>query len=72
MSRTIRKKNPIWKEIINNRSSDKKPFYKPDKNFKKIAKSKRKAKEKAAIKKLIDEKSEIVPKFPKQDIYDWF
>ena len=62
MSRT-RRKDYHHNILIN----DDKPWYKPNKKFKSLAKKSRKAKEKEALK--LDK--EIIPEFPNQDVWNW-
>lgn len=46
---------------------DNKPWYKPNKEFKQIKKRSRKAKEKQALRV----GAEIIPEFPKTDVWEW-
>ena len=46
---------------------DKKKWFKPSKAFKEAQKKGRKAKERQAIR----EDKEIIPEFPKTDVWDW-
>ena len=62
MSRTKRK-DYYSDEKVN----DQKPWYKPDSKFKKILKKSRKAKERQALR----QDKEIIPEFPKTDVWDW-
>lgn len=62
MSRTKRK--DYYNDSLVN---DQKPFYKPNKRFKQTLKKSRKAKEKEALR--LDK--EIIPEFPKEDVWNW-
>jgi hypothetical protein len=64
MSRTIRKYYDYNNSTIYN---DRKPWFKPNKQFKTLAKKSRKAKEKEALR--LDK--EVIPEFPKEDVYNW-
>lgn len=72
MSRTFRKTDPNYGlDFDTNR--DKKKWFKPTKKYKKVEKSKRKAKEKQVIKNIknveLDDIS--IPRFPKTDTWNW-
>ena len=77
MSRTFRKDYYEWKnkeEVFINPNRDKKKWYKPDKEFKKVRKNSRKAKERSAIKKIKsngDYENENIPEFKKDDTSWW-
>lgn len=51
-----------------NRKYDKKHWYKPDKDYKKVTKKIRKAKERAAMHK---KRYDNIPIFKKSDVWDW-
>ena len=70
MSRTKRRvtPNPI---LDLETSKDKKKWFKPTKEFKKIRKAIRKAKERAAVRNAVAEKTEVIPEFPKTDVWEW-
>jgi hypothetical protein len=65
MSHTFRKNLYWYYDPKGNR--DCKKWFKPDKKFKTILKQKRKAKEKEALKL----GKEIIPEFPKTDVWEW-
>lgn len=48
---------------------DKKHWYKPNADFKRMQKKSRKAKERDAMRHL--DENEIIPDFPKTDTWDW-
>jgi len=67
MSRTKRKIYPPYEKGLFDDSRDKKKWFKPPSKFKKIMKSRRKAKEKQAFR----QDKEIIPEFPKTDTWKW-
>ncbi len=69
MGNTIRKIHPGWNNLDNNK--DCKKFYKPNKKFKLAQKARRKAKEKDALRHILDKEDVIVPEFKKSDGYNW-
>lgn len=64
MSKTFRKKND-WLDG-EKATRDKKRGYKPNKKFKQLAKSRRKAKEKQALRE-----NKEAPTFRKEDVWNW-
>lgn len=72
MSRTYRKDHYVECNKISfgkpwHIKGDKKRWYKPNKIFKKTRKQRRKAQEKQALRL----EKEIIPEFPKDDVWDW-
>jgi DNA-binding transcriptional regulator GbsR (MarR family) len=53
--------------VVNRKDKDKKPYYKPTKDFKKIYRRLERAKSKDAMNK----KKEILPRFRKSDIWNY-
>lgn len=69
MSNTYRKELDWYYDFAGNRDSKK--WFKPNKKFKQLQKKSRKAKEKDALKHILENEDEILPKFPKTDVWDW-
>lgn len=69
MSRTYKSSNYKRSNYydFNPYDNDKKPWFKPNKKFKTMEKRIRKAKEKQALKL----EKEIIPDFPKTDVWYW-
>lgn len=68
MSRTERQ-HPDWYPV-EKQGRDKKPFYKPDKSFKKVRRQKERAQVKDALRH-IDIDSHTMPVIRKNDQWDW-
>ncbi len=70
MSRTRRRMTPNYIPDWDT-PKDKKKWFKPTKEFKKIRKAIRKAKERAAVRNAVAEKTEAIPEFPKTDMWEF-
>lgn len=70
MSRTYKSESYKYSSIEDEEwkmRKDGKAWFRPSKKFKKIQKQRRKAKEKQALLKDPD----LIPEFPKEDVYNW-
>ena len=69
MSRTERH-HPEWYPV-EKQGRDKKPFYKPDKAFKKVRRQQERAKVKDALRHIFTVEEPIMPTLRKNDEWDW-
>lgn len=68
MSRTIRNRDPRYCET----TRDKKDWQKPPSIFKRLRRKVRKAKEKDAMKHILEDvEATEIPRFKKDDVWDW-
>ncbi len=67
MSRTKRKIYPPYERNSFDSDRDCKKWFKPPAKFKKLLKKKRKAKERQALRLGL----EVIPEFPKTDVWEW-
>ena len=70
MSDTIRKTRPNWESLDTNH--DGKKWYKPVASFKRALKAQRRARERVGVQRLLAERTEVLPVFPKTDEWEWW